>query len=52
MNIDKKDFYYALEQWYWILDEYNDYNNKEFNNILHKYNITIDDMFDFNKKNR
>jgi hypothetical protein len=45
MTIDKKDFKLALQNWYWILDEYNDLDNKEFNNILDKYNLTVKELF-------
>lgn len=44
MDIDKKDFLKALQNWYWILDEYNNEDDKEFNDILKKYNITVEDI--------
>lgn len=44
IQVDRNDFLKALEQWYWLLDECNDWENKKFNEILKKYNITIDNL--------
>jgi hypothetical protein len=34
----------ALQYWYGVLDEYNDLEEKDFNYILKKYNITVEDI--------
>jgi hypothetical protein len=44
MKVDKKDLLKALQYWYGVLDEYNDLEEKDFNYILKKYNITVEDI--------
>jgi hypothetical protein len=44
MKVDKKDWLKALQYWYGVLDEYNDLEEKDFNYILKKYNITVEDI--------
>lgn len=43
-KISFEDFKTALRGWCDGLDEYNNTNNKEFNDILKKYNLTLEDI--------
>ena len=44
MEVDRKDFLKALEQWYWVLDECSDWDDEKFNIVLNKYDLTVDDL--------
>lgn len=44
IEVEKEDFVKILQGWYWGLDEYNNTDDKEFNNMLKKYNINIKDI--------
>lgn len=45
MNVEKEDLKKCLRTWYFLLDEYNDWDNKEFKEILKKYNLKLEDIF-------
>ncbi len=44
IEVDKEDLLIALGAWYRCLDEYGDTGNKDFNRILKKYNLSIEDI--------
>lgn len=39
--IDEEDFKYVLKQWYWALNEYNDWDNPDFKAVMDKYGYTL-----------
>ena len=44
--IDEKDFKKALGKWYWALDEYLQWDDKEFQDMLKKYGYTEKQIID------
>lgn len=44
IQVDMRDFKRVLKEWWYILDERCDWDNKEFDNILKKYDLEVGDI--------